>query len=109
MIPAENGKVCPGGKLQFMCSAVAEVSWQIDGSSPFTLEGNMEVNLTEIIKGFSLVLTAKTTTDTGIKINSTATNDMVTSNLDGQQVVCYSGASHDTLYVQVAGTCVAVL
>ena len=88
-----------------MCSAVDDVSWQIDVSDPVTFKEGTEVNSTEMINGFSLVLTAKTTTDTGIKINSTATNDMVTSSNDGQQVVCYSGNSHDTLDIDVAGTC----
>ena len=64
---------------------------------------SMEVNSTQAIGNFSLVLMKKTITDTGITIISTATNDMVTTNLDNQQVVCYSGPSHDTLYIDVAG------
>ena len=80
-----------------------ELHWEIDSSSPATFKEETEVNSTQTIGFFSLVLTKKTTTSTGIKIFTTATNDMVTSNHDGQQVVCYSGASHDTLSIDVAG------
>ena len=102
-IPAENGTACPGGKLQYICTALVELHWEIDGSRPITFTESMEVNSIEAIDNFSLVLIRKTTTSTGIKIITTATNNMVTSNLDGQQVACYSAASHDTLNIQVAG------
>ena len=59
MIPAENGAVCPGGKLQYICMALVEVQWEIDGSSPFIFTESMEVNSTEAIDNFSLVLMKK--------------------------------------------------
>ena len=102
-IPAENGMVCPGGKLQYMCSAVYELSWQIASFIPVTFTESMEVNSTKTLNNFSLVLTANNTTNTGIKIFTTATNDMVTSNLDDQQVACYSAASLSMLYIDIEG------
>ena len=86
--------------------AVFDLHWEIDGSSPFLFTESMEVNSTEVIDDFSLVLMKKATTITGIKIITTATNDMVTSNPHGQQVMCYLEASHDTHYFQVVGTVV---
>ena len=103
MIPAENGAVCPGGKLQYICMALVELHWEIESSSPVLFKQDTEVNSTQTIDDFSLVLMKKTTTSTGIKIITIATNDMVTSNYDGQQVVCYSSVSHDVLYIRVAG------
>ena len=102
-IPASNGIVCPGGKLQYTCTAVDELSWEIDSSKPVLLDKDTEINFTDTLKNFSLLLMDKMTTDTGIKIFTTATNDMVTSNLDGQKVVCYSATSHETLVIDVAG------
>ena len=99
----ENGAVCPGGKLQYTCTAVDELSWEIASSIPVTFTTDMEVNSTGTINDFSLLLTEKTTTDAGTKIITTATNDMVTSNNNSQQVVCYSGALISARYIKVAG------
>ena len=90
-----------------MCTAIFELFWEIASSSPLHFTETTEVNSTVAINDFTVVLTAKENiTGTGIKLLTTATNDMVTSNRDGQQVVCYSGASPDTLFIDIAGTVV---
>ena len=63
----------------------------------------MEVNSTGTIQDFSLVLTELILTEKESKIFSTATNDMVASSYDGQQIACYRGLDFDYLWIEVAG------
>ena len=101
----ENGVACPGEKIQYLCtSSLGQLSWQIDGSFPVTFREDMEVNSSGTIEDFSLVLTEKIVTENGTTIFSTATNDMVTSKYNSQQVVCYLGVWASFLYIEVAGS-----
>ena len=103
----ENGIVCPGEKLQYLCkSSIGHLVWQIDNFGHFQMEKDTEVNSTGTIGDFSLLLTARIMTESGSEISSTATNDMVASVYDDLQIVCYLETWASFLHIEVAGNVV---
>ena len=104
-IPQSN-ITCPGQMLQYTCTYPGtELFWSIGSSQPVTFDGNTAGNTNANIGDFSLVLLGINATN----ISSTATNNMVASTYDGQQIACYSGNIIRSLTISVAGIYIHVV
>ena len=103
----EQGPVCPGEKLRYVCTSTQRpISWSIDESSPvFFGESDDDVNTTETLGNFLAVLTVQNESIS----SSTATNYMVASSYDGQEIQCFGGSFFPaSITINVAGTVCSV-
>ena len=98
----ENRTACPGETLQYTCTSPQRpIAWSIAGSNTFVFgDQDDDVNSNGTIGDFFLLLTVQ---NANISV-STATNDMVTSSYNGQQVECFGDNLASSVPIAVAGT-----